>query len=73
MNYAGYSYNKDHLTELFSVKSKKAKYTVKALRNMVTHGLSNAAIKEINNRKEELFGYMDEFLNIIRTSDQEDN
>ena len=44
--------------------------TVKKLRDAVTHGINEKAVKEIMNRKDELFGYMDDFLNTIRTFDQ---
>ena len=68
LSFAGYSFSKDLLNELFGSTSKKG-MTVKKLRDAVTHGIDEKAAKEISNRKEELFGYMDEFLNTIRNFD----
>lgn len=45
--------------------------TIKKLRDAVTHGIDEKAVKEISRRKEELFSYMDDFLNTIKTFDQE--
>lgn len=42
---------------------------MKKLRDSVTHGLDELAINEVVQRNEELFGYMDDFLNVIRTFD----
>lgn len=69
LSFAGYSFGKDLLNELFGSSSKKGK-TVKKLRDAVTHGIDEKAVKEITDRKEELFCYMDDFLNTIRNFDQ---
>lgn len=69
LSFAGYSFEKDFLNELFGSSSKKG-MTVKKLRDAVTHGIDEKAAKEILDRKEELFGYMDDFLNTIRNFDQ---
>ncbi|MBP3673651.1 MAG: hypothetical protein J6J18_07465 [Oscillospiraceae bacterium] len=69
LSFAGYSFEKDLLNELFGSSSKKG-MTVKKLRDAVTHGIDEKAAKEISDRKEELFGYMDVFLNTIRNFDQ---
>lgn len=66
--FAGYSFKKDDLNELFGHSSKKGK-TVKKLRDAVTHGIDPKAVNEIILRKEELFGYMDSFLSTIRNFD----
>lgn len=68
LNFAGYSFEKTDLNELFGASSKKGK-TVKKLRDLVTHGIDQKAVNEIIARKEELFGYMDSFLFAIRTFD----
>ena len=68
LSFAGYSFNRSLLNELFGVSSKKGT-TAKKLRDAVTHGLDEKAVKEICARKEELFGYMDAFLNTIKTFD----
>lgn len=69
LTFAGYDFDKELLNELFGSKSKRG-MTVKKLRDAVTHGINEKAVKEIMNRKDELFGYMDDFLNTIRTFDQ---
>ena len=68
LNFAGYSFEKTDLNELFGASSKNGT-TVKKLRDSVTHGLDQKAVDEIIKRKEELFGYMDSFLSVIRTFD----
>lgn len=68
LSFAGYSFRKELLNELFGSSSKKG-MTVKKLRDAVTHGIDEKAVKEISDRKEELFGYMDDFLNTIRNFD----
>ena len=66
---AGYDFEKDLLTELFGSGKKKGNKTAKKLRDAVTHGLKSGDVNEIMQRKEELFGYMDQFLEKIRTFD----
>lgn len=71
LDFAGYSFDKEFLKELFgasSPSSQKGK-TVKKLRDAVTHGTDPKAVTEIINRKDELFGYMETFLSVIRTFD----
>lgn len=68
LNFAGYSFEKNDLNELFGASSKKGT-TVKKLRDSITHGIDQKAVNEIVARKEELFGYMDSFLSVIRTFD----
>ena len=69
--FAGYNFDKELLTNLFGAKSQSGT-TVKKLRDAVTHGISAKAIDEISTRKDELFGYMDSFLNIIKSYDNEE-
>ena len=66
LNFAGYSFERTLLNELFGASSQKGK-TVKKLRDETTHGINDKAVKEIIARKDELFGYMDEFLTGIRS------
>lgn len=69
LKFAGYTFEKDLLTELFGASSPTGKSTAKKLRNETTHGISKKAVEEIVSRKDELFGYMDSFLSVIRTQD----
>ena len=54
---------------LFGSDKTVAGNTAKILRNRLTHGFSKAAVEEIKRRKEELFGYMDLFLETILNAD----
>ena len=68
LNFAGYTFDRELLNELFGSSSQKGK-TVKKLRDETTHGINEKAVKEIVARKDELFGYMEEFLAGIRSFD----
>ncbi len=68
LKFAGYNFDRSLLNELFGNSSSKGK-TIKKLRNEITHGINKKAVEEILNRKDELFGYMDCFLWVIRTFD----
>lgn len=68
LEFAGYSFSHDLLSELFGATSHKGR-TVKKLRDAVTHGVDPKAVNEIITRKDELFGYMDSFLLEIRSYD----
>lgn len=69
LDFAGYVFDRELLNELFGAKGKRGT-TVKKLRDAVTHGIDEKAVREITNRKDELFGYMDAFLDTIRCFDQ---
>ena len=69
LKFAGYSFDKEFLNELFGSQSSKGK-TVKKLRDAVTHSIDDNALQEILRRKDELFGYMDYFLNTIKNYDE---
>ncbi len=68
LKFAGYDVEKNLLKEIFGSSGSK-RMTAKSLRNAVTHGIDEKAVKQIEDRKDELFGYMDEFLNLIKSSD----
>lgn len=68
LSFAGYTFDKTLLNELFGASSQNGK-TVKKLRDAITHSINDKAVQEIITRKEELFGYMDAFLSVIRTFD----
>ena len=74
LNFAGYTFDSDLLNELFGSKSKIIGCkTVKFLRDSITHGISDKSVDEIKERKEELFDYMNGFLHIIKTFDNEED
>lgn len=68
LTFAGYDFDKDLLNEIFGAKGKKGT-TVKKLRDAVTHGINEKAVNEIISRRIELFGYMNKFLDTIKTFD----
>lgn len=65
LSFAGYNFDKELLNDLFGANSPKG-MTAKKLRDAVTHGVDQKAVNEITARKEELIGYMDTFLNVIK-------
>lgn len=65
MKFAGYSFEAPLLNNLFSSKKSSAK----KLRDAVTHGISKSAVREIRERQNELFRYMEEFICYIRDFD----
>ena len=68
LKFAGYSFDRTLLNELFGASSNNGR-TVKKLRDAVTHGIDQNAVNEIIARKDELFGYMDSFISEIRSFD----
>lgn len=68
LDFAGYTFDRTLLKELFGASSEKGK-TVKKLRDEITHGINEKAVLEIVSRKDELFCYMDAFLSEIRNFD----
>lgn len=66
LKFAGYTFDKQLLTNLFGAKMPDNKRTAKKLRNAATHGVDEKAAEEIIKRKDELFGYMNEFLDVIK-------
>lgn len=70
LNFAGYDFEKDLLTKLFGAEEHIGRKSVKKIRDALTHNPNNIDIEELETRKEELFEYMDEFLEKIRSYDQ---
>ena len=67
--FAGYSFDKQLLTDLFGAQPSEKGRTAKKLRDCTTHNIDESAVKEIVSRKDELFGYMNTFLQIIKNFD----
>ena len=68
LSFAGYDFDKELLNDLFGSTSPKG-MTAKKLRDAVTHGINQKAVDEIMARSEELFTYMDTFINVIKSFD----
>lgn len=71
LNFAGYTYDKHLLTNLFGGEDRVGRRTVKKLRDALTHSMSKSAVEELRSREQELHGYMDEFLNVIKNFDNQ--
>lgn len=69
--FAGYTFDKSLLSKLFGASTIPNERSVKKLRDAVTHGLESKAVEEIKNRKDELFGYMNSFLEFIKSFDDQ--
>ena len=67
--FAGYSSDKQLLSELFCAKPTAKGRTAKNLRDGTTHSIDESAVREIVSRKDELFGYMNTFLETIKAFD----
>ncbi|WP_026524759.1 hypothetical protein [Butyrivibrio sp. MB2005] len=67
--YAGYDFDNELLKKLFSSEGKIGSRSVKKLRDELTHSMNDKAVKEVSDRYEELNGYMDSFLDKIRSFD----
>ena len=71
LKYAGYDFDKNLLTHLFGAEEKIGSRSVKKLRDSLTHSLNEKAVKELQDRHDELYGYMNDFLSKIREFDME--
>ena len=69
LKYAGYDYDKGLLDKLFGSEERIGMRSVKKLRDALTHSVNQKAIDELKDRREELYGYMDSFLEKIETYD----
>lgn len=59
--FAGYTFDKQLLSDLFGAAPSAKGRTVKKLWDGTTHAFDESAVKEIVSRKDELFGYRDTF------------
>lgn len=64
--FAGYTFEKQLLSELFGGKPTVNGRTAKQLRDATSHGFDKSAVKEIVSRRAELYSYMDMFIESIR-------
>lgn len=69
LQYAGYHFQHELLKKLFGAENKVGERSVKKLRDALTHAMKQNAIDELEQRYNELNGYMDSFLDEIRTFD----
>ena len=70
LKFAGYNISSELLNNIFGGKSKVPGIkTLKGLRDSVTHGYNENSVKEIVERKIEIFDIMEQFLTIIKNFD----
>lgn len=69
LSYAGLPFNEELMRKLFSSNRTVGCRTVKSLRDALTHQLPKSAVQELMNREEEMHGYMNSFLDLIRNFD----
>ena len=70
LTFAGYTFEKQLLSELFGGRPTANGRTAKQLRDGTSHSIDESAITEIITRKDELFKRMNEFLETIKTFDE---
>lgn len=70
LQFAGYDFEKELLTKLFGAEDHVGKKSVKKIRDSLTHSSDTNTVKELNDREEEIFSYMNEFLEKIRVFDE---
>ena len=69
LSYAGYDYERNLLANLFGAEERVGQRSVKKIRDSLNHSLNQSAVDELINREEELYGYMNSFLDKIRSFD----
>lgn len=62
-----YDFNDELLKNIFGSEKHRNRSSAKKLRDSIMHDMNSGAIKEITTRYDELIGYMDVFLNGIRS------
>lgn len=62
-----YDFNDELLKNIFGSEKHSNKRSAKKLRDLFLHEINSSAIKEITKRYDELIGYMDTFLNGIKS------
>lgn len=72
LSYAGYDYERNLLANLFGAEERVGKRSVKKIRDLLNHSLNQSAVDELMDREEELYGYMNSFLDKIRYYDLDD-
>ena len=69
LSFAGYTFDKALLTNLFGAEDSPGRMSAKKLRDSLNHSVTPAALQELQSRREELHSYMDAFLDEIRVFD----
>lgn len=69
LKFAGYNFERTLLNNLFGSEERRGRMSVKKLRDSLNHSIPPASLEELQTRKEELYGYMNVFLETIRNAD----
>ena len=70
LKFVGYYIDNELLDKIFGSENHRGKKSVKKLRDALTHQMPEKDVKEVMNRQEELFGYMNNFLEQIENYDK---
>lgn len=66
----GYDFDEKILNKLFGSEERSGKKSVKKMRDRLTHNMNKNDINEFKERKDELNGYMDYFIEKVRNFDK---
>ena len=66
LKYAGYIFDSEIVGKVFGSQKAVGSRSVKIIRDELNHTLKQIVVKELIDRYDELIGYMDSFLNMIR-------
>ena len=66
LKYAGYIFDSEIVGKVFGSQKAVGSRSVKIIRDELNHTLKQSAVTELINRYDELIGYMDSFLDMIR-------
>lgn len=70
LKYAGYIFDSEIVGKVFGSQKTVGSRSVKIIRDELNHTLKQSAVTELINRYDELIGYMDSFLNMIRQGNE---
>lgn len=70
MEFAGYPYDGNRMKKLFGSENKAGERSVKKIRDALMHNMNGSALEELKKRRDEIFKYMDWFLNMVRNFDK---
>ena len=62
-----YSIDDNTLLKLIGSEDARNNKSVKSLRNSLTHNIHKNDIEELKQCKDEIFAYMDNFINVLKT------
>ena len=73
LSYCGFDFDAHIIESIFKSKTKRGQNSAKILRNGIVHNLQIEDIKEVILRKDELFTYMNTFINGVMNKNNAEN